>query len=259
MDLFELLKSQVTESALGALAGTLGETPNATRKAVVNGAVPAVLAGLLQNFSQESGAGKLLEILQAGRHDGSLFDNLGGALSGGAQTDTLVNLGKGLLGNLLGDKAGAVGDLLAQFAGVRRSSAGSLLSLTAPLVLAAIGKLGAAAPGGINVGSVAGILAAAKAGLAGEAPPGLAAALGVADLAGLGAVSNERKAAVYPWLLVPVAALVLFGVLRSCSKQPAEAIPASQGQIVAPIPPAPAAEPAPAPEPASSEAIKPPA
>ena len=238
MDLFELLKSQVSESALGALASSLGETPSATRKAVIGGAVPAVLAGLIQNYSQESGAGKLLEMLQAGRYDGSLFDNLGGALGAGAQSDTLINLGKGLLGNLLGDKAGPVSDLLASFAGVRRSSAGSLLSIAAPLVLGAIGKLGGSAPGGLNVASVGGILAAAKAGLASEAPPGLAAALGVADLATLGSVTSERKGAVYPWLLVPIAAMTLFVVLRSCSQRPAEAIPASQGQVVAPIPPA---------------------
>lgn len=236
MDLFELLKSQVTESALGALASSLGETPSATRKAVIGGAVPAVVAGLVQNFGHESGAGKLLEILEAGRHDGSLFDNLGGALGAGAQSDTLINLGKGLLGNLLGDKAGPVTDLLANFAGVRRSSAGSLLSIAAPLVLGAIGKLGVSAPGGLNVASVSGILTAAKANLASEAPPGLAAALGVADLAALGSGANERKGAVYPWLLVPIAALLLFGVLRSCSQRTAEAIPASQGQVVAPIP-----------------------
>ena len=244
MDLFELLQSQVSESALGALAGSLGETPSATRKAVIGGAVPAVLAGLVQNFSQEPGAGKLLEMLQAGRHDGSLFDNLGSALGAGAQSDTLIGLGKGLLGNMLGDKAGPVGDLLASFAGVRRSSAASLLSIAAPLVLGAMGKLAGSAPGGLNVASVSGILAVAKESLAREAPPGLAAALGVADLASLGSATTERKGAVYPWLLVPVAALLLFGVLRSCSQRPAEAIPASQGQVVAPIPPAAAPPPA---------------
>lgn len=242
MDLFALLKSQVSESALAALAGSLGETPSATRKAVIGGAVPAMLAGLVQNFSQEPGAGKLLDLLQAGRHDGSLFDNLGGALGAGAQSDTLINLGKGLLGNLLGDKAGPVTDLLANFAGVRRSSAGSLLSIAAPLVLGGIGRLAGAAPGGLTAASVGGVLAAAKAGLASEAPPGLAAALGVADLATLGSATAERRGAVYPWLLVPVAAMALFVVLRSCSQRPAEAIPASQGQVVAPIPPA--AEPA---------------
>ena len=257
MDLFELLKSQVSESALGALASSLGETPSATRKAVIGGAVPAVLAGLVQNFSQESGAGKLLEMLQAGRHDGSLFDNLGGALGAGAQSDTLINLGKGLLGNLLGDKAGPVSDLLASFAGVRRSSASSLLSIAAPLVLGAIGKLAGSAPGGLNVASVGGILTAANASLASEAPPGLAAALGVADLAGLGAVTSERKGAVYPWLLVPIAAMTLFVVLRSCSQRPAEAIPASQGQVVAPIPPA--AMPAEATAPAAAPATAAPA
>lgn len=238
MNLFDLLKTQLTESTLDSLASNLGETPAATRKAIVSGAVPAVLAGVLQNFGNDEGAGRLLEILKAGRHDGSLFDNLGGALGGGAQTDTLVNAGKGLLGNLLGDKGGPIGELLASFAGVRRSSAGSLLSLAAPLLLGAIGKLGATAPGGLSVSSLSGLLATAKSSLATEAPPGLAAAMGVTDLNSLGAIAGERKAMVYPWLLVPVVALILFAVLRSCSQQPAEAIPASQGQVVAPLPPA---------------------
>ncbi len=252
MDLFEFLKSQVSEATLGSLASSLGETPSATRKTILSGAVPAVLAGVLQNYSQEAGASKLLDILKTGRHDGSLFDNLGGALGGGAQTDTLINLGKGLLDNLLRDKGGAVGDLLANFAGVRRSSANSLLSIAAPLVLSAIGKLGGTSAGGLNASAVAALLDSAKSNLASEAPPGLAAALGITDLGSLGQPSGERKSpAYYPWLLVPITALLLFGVLRSCSKQPAEAIPASQGQVVAPIPPA--EEPA-APAPATSPA-----
>jgi hypothetical protein len=72
----------------------------------------------------------------------------------------------------------------------------------------------------------------------------------VADLAALGTANPERKGPRYPWLLVPVVALLLFFVLRSCSQQPAEAIPASQGQVVAPIPP----EPAPVPEPVAPAA-----
>jgi hypothetical protein len=238
MNVFESLQNQLTPSALANLAECLGEPAAAAQQAVTKGAIPALAAGVLQRFSGDTGAARLLELLTAGKHDGGLLDNLAGALSGGAQTDTLVSLGKGLASSLLGDRSEAVTDLLASFAGVRRGSAASLLSLAAPLLLAELGK-----QAGGNVAGVLQMLGGLRGGLTAAAPPGLAAALGVADLEQLSAAAQERKGAVYPWLLVPASALALFFVLRSCSNQQAEPIPASYGQPVATMPAEPATDP----------------
>ena len=243
MNLFELLKTTVSPSLLGTLANSMGETSAATHAALTGGAIPAVVAGLLQRFAGEPGASSLLALLQGGKHDGSLFNNIDGALSGGAQTDTLIALGKGLMTNWLGDRSDTVTDLIAQTATLRRSSAAKLLSLAAPLVLGALGKM--AGGSAATAASVSDLLANCRNLLAQNAPAGLAGAMGLTSLDNLGAASTERKGAMYPWLLVPAAAFTLFLVLRSCSNEPAEPIPASQGQVLPTPKPAPAPAPAP--------------
>ena len=62
--------------------------------------------------------------------------NLSGLLGGGQSSASLTSAGSGLLGSLLGDKAGALAGTLASVAGLRNSqSASSLLALLAPIVL----------------------------------------------------------------------------------------------------------------------------
>ena len=87
MNLFDLVKSQLGDEVIAKVAGTVGETPAATAKALTGGAVPALLAGIVSNFgSSENGAARLLDLVSAGKHDGSLLNNLAGALGGGAQS-----------------------------------------------------------------------------------------------------------------------------------------------------------------------------
>ncbi len=275
MNLFDLVKGQLTDEVVGKIAGSLGETSGAAQKALVGGAVPAVLAGIVNNFGgNESGAGRLLDLLSAGKHDGGILTNLAGALGGGAQTDAVLNTGKSLLGTVLGSRSDAVTDLLASFGGVRRSSASSLLSMAIPIVLGVLGKQ--VKSSGMNAAGLLGSLGAVKSMLGSIAPPGLGAALGMADLGGMasaalgsatkaaGAVGSaaaagasaigaaagqaERKASILPWLIVPIAALLLFFGLRSCQQRAPEAM--------APAPdPTPAAE-APSAEPAPAVAIE---
>ena len=249
MNLLDLVKSQLTDDVLGKLAGTLGESATGTQKAVLNGALPAVLAGLVNRYGGEAGAGQLLDLLRSGGHDGSMLNNLNGALAGGAQTDSLLNLGKGLLGSLLGSRADAVTDLLASFSGVRRASASSMLGLAVPIVLGVLGKQ--VQSGALGASGIAGALAAVKDVLAGAAAPGLASAMGLSDFSSTGAAgSGERKGAIWPWLLVPAVALALFFGLRGCQQNaarsaetappaertPAAAIAAEPARVTAAVP-----------------------
>ncbi|MCB1625315.1 MAG: OmpA family protein [Pseudomonadales bacterium] len=245
MNLFDLVKSQLGDEVIAKVAGTVGETPAATAKALTGGAVPALLAGIVSNFgSSENGAARLLDLVSAGKHDGSLLNNLAGALGGGAQTDAILNTGKSLMGTMLGSRGDAVTDLLSAFAGVRRSSASSLLGMAIPVILSVLGKQKAA--GGLNAAGLFSALGAVKGLLPSIAPPGLAAALGMADLGGGAApaapsthapattpaatpipayVEPERKPSIVPWLIVPIAAILLFFGLRNCQqKEPAAVV-----------------------------------
>jgi hypothetical protein len=236
MDLFDLIGTQLSDDVIGRLATSLGESPQATRQATSAGAIPAILGSLVQRYSGDAGASQLLNLLRSGGHDGSILNNLGGALGGGAQTDALLNVGKGLLGSLLGDRSDAVTDLLASTSGLRRSSAGSLLGLAVPLVLGVLGKQ--VQSRGIGAAGIATALAALPDALGKVAAPGLATAMGLSGFAAPPPPGEGRKAAIWPWLLVPAVALTLFFGLQRCQQTAAAppARPADPGAAAASAP-----------------------
>ena len=217
MNLLELVQAQLSEERLDRLASIVSESGTATRKAVGAAALPAVLAGLSGEFAGEAGAARLLELMRAGGHDGSLLANLDGALSGGAHTEALLNLGKGQLGAILGDRIDALTDLMAADTGIRRGSAGALLGLLVPIVLAVLGRQLHQAGGASRL---AALLAGARPAIALLAASGLPAALGIADLAAPvpAADAPAPRGAIWSWLIVPACALAMFFALRSCQQ-----------------------------------------
>ena len=254
MNLFELVKSQLGDDVIAKVASTIGENPAAAAKTLTGGAVPALLAGIVNSFgANENGAARLLDLVTAGKHDGSLLGNLAGALGGGAQTDAILNTGKSLMGTMLGSRGDAVTDLLSSFGGVRRSSASSLLGMAIPIILNVLGKQ--TRSNGLNAAGLFGMLQGVKGILGSIAPPGLGAALGMADLGGpatvapapvapaapapmptTAAAEPERKPSIVPWLIVPIAAILLFFGLRSCQDKETAAVdvPAMEESVVAP-------------------------
>lgn len=241
MNLLELVQAQLSEERLDRLASIVSESGTATRKAVGAAALPAVLAGLSGEFAGEAGAARLLELMRAGGHDGSLLANLDGALSGGAHTEALLNLGKGQLGAILGDRIDALTDLMAADTGIRRGSAGALLGLLVPIVLAVLGRQLHQAGGASRL---AALLAGARPAIAPLAASGLPAALGIADLAAPvpAADAPAPRGAIWSWLIVPACALAMFFALRSCQQSsmrdatasPAPATPAAPAPAAAP-------------------------
>lgn len=252
MNLLELVQAQLTDARLARLAAIVSESGTATGKALNGAALPAVLAGLSGEFAGEAGAARLLELMRAGGHDGSLLANLDGALAGGAHTDALLNLGKGQLGAILGDRIDAVAELMVAETGMRRSSAAALLGLLVPVVLGVLGKQ---LQQGGGAGRLATLLGQVRPALAPLALPGLPAALGVADLAAAPAAASApaapRTGSVWPWLIVPACALAMFFSLRSCqqnSLRDTNGAPQAAGA-------AGSAAPAPAPAPAAAPVV----
>jgi len=218
MNLLELVQAQLSDERLTRLAAIVGESSVGTRNALTGAALPAILAGLSGQFAGEAGASRLLDLMRAGGHDGSFLASLDGALAGGAHTDALLNLGKGQLGAILGDRVDAVSELMVADTGIRRPAAVDLLGLIVPVVLGVLGKQLQAGGG---AGQIAELLAGARPALAATAAPGLPAALGVANLgavAAAGPAAPHRQGAVWPWLIVPAVALGMFFSLRSCQQ-----------------------------------------
>ena len=121
------------ENAISAIAQQLGVNPALAQSAIA-AAVPMIVGGLAKNTAKPGGAAALDGALA--RHDGSILDDLVGAL-GNSSTSTD---GGNILGHILGNRRGAVEQGVAQKSGIDLGTIAKLLPILAPIVMGALGK-----------------------------------------------------------------------------------------------------------------------
>ncbi len=129
----ELISQQLGDNEVAAIGRQIGSDSGATTKAIA-GALPMLVGALSRNAQDDEGAASLLGALQRD-HDGSALDNLGDLIGsqGGAA-------GSGILKHVLGNKQSAAESGLSELAGLDPASAGNLLKILAPMVMAGLGK-----------------------------------------------------------------------------------------------------------------------
>jgi outer membrane protein OmpA-like peptidoglycan-associated protein len=170
----EAVKGYLTPEAVRSASSLVGESESSTRQ-TLNGAVPSILSGLTNMVSTRDGATGLASLIRDGSF-GSVVDNVGSLFSGGSATSSVLGVGPNLLGKIFGGNSSQVTDLVARSGGVSNSSASSLMSLAAPLVLGVLGKRAAAQ--GLDASGMANSLLSEKADFAAAAPAGLSQILG---------------------------------------------------------------------------------
>jgi outer membrane protein OmpA-like peptidoglycan-associated protein len=232
VNILEMIMGAVTPDLVGKVAGMLGESPEATQKAM-GGVLPAALGALINKGGTEQGADALITFARNANIDGKVVDNLGALLGGGPNTQGLAQTGGNMLGALFGDKLGGVAEMIGGFAGVKGNTVQSLLALVAPVLLGSVFK---ASPGGLDAKGLVGLLASQKDLIAKFLPPQLA---GLANL--------------IPGFPAPAAAAAAPAPAPAPAPQAAAPPPPPQ-----PAAPAPAPKPAPAPAPAPQAAAPPP-
>ena len=133
-----MLKDQVSGQLAGQASKFLGESEGSVGKAL-DGIFPSLLNSTIGAAKDEAGAGKVLDLLK-GMDTGGM-DNIAGIFGGGASgVSKLMNQGSGVLNLLLGNKSGGMIDSIAKFAGLRGSSASSLIKMAAPFLMKMIGS-----------------------------------------------------------------------------------------------------------------------
>jgi outer membrane protein OmpA-like peptidoglycan-associated protein len=235
-DLLETATALLTPDRIQKAAALVGESPTSTQKSFA-GMVPTILAGLMKLSSSDTGASQLLGLVKRVGGDGSVLNNLGALLGGGPATQTAMSTGRDVLQTVFGGKLDTVVDQLASASGVKTSSASSLLSLAAPLVLGVLGREKKAR--GLNAGGVANLLLGEKSALAGRMPAALSGVLGLGGpsvtAARMTPVPLGPAAGSFLRWLLPVALLALVGAWlaswRACGQTTEQAKQAVQQQV----------------------------
>lgn len=165
----DAVKGYLTPDTVRSASSLVGESESNTRQ-TLNSAVPTLLSGLTNMVSSREGVSSFGGLIRDGGF-GSAVDNVGSLFSGGSTTSSMLGAGQQLIGKIFPGKASAVTDLLARSGGVSSSSATSLLSLAAPLIMGVLGKRAAAQ--GLDSNGLANALLSEKSEIAAAAPSGL--------------------------------------------------------------------------------------
>jgi len=132
-NILNTIKGYFTPNTISRVSLFLGESETNVNKAL-SGVVPSVLSGFIDKANAGSGhASDLLDFARNAYAEGTEDSRDG--FSG-----RLINKGSGIVQSLFDDRLGGVLSSIASFAGIKKTSAGTLFSLTAPLVASAVGK-----------------------------------------------------------------------------------------------------------------------
>lgn len=139
MNLFSTFNDVLKPDVLSRIAAYVDEPAEKASKAV-EGLVFTIIGGLMKRTTSEIGVNQLFNHIKKGRYDGTLTDNLLTVLRDPAQTNTLITQGNDVISHLLPAMKSSIGSMISSYAGIRNSSAISLLGLTSTIVLHVLGK-----------------------------------------------------------------------------------------------------------------------
>ncbi|MFC0773261.1 DUF937 domain-containing protein [Terrimonas alba] len=138
LDLVDAARSLLPADLVSKAANSLGESENSIQKAI-GGAIPSVLAGLL-NKPASTSDGELLDLAKSAAGSG-ILSNLSGLFDSSVPTaDSVRATVMGWLRSLFGDKVNNIINAIAGFAGIKPSSANTVLSIAMPTALAPVGQ-----------------------------------------------------------------------------------------------------------------------
>jgi outer membrane protein OmpA-like peptidoglycan-associated protein len=169
----DTVRALVTPDVTARAASLLGESESGVSRGL-GAAITAVLSALLGKTSDSGAMRQIMSLLTDPSIDSVLARNIPGMLSAGGLTKSpATDLGSRFLSAIFGDRLGPAASALAENAGVKSSTASTLLGLASPLVMSVLGDrvrregLDAAGLGSLLGSQRDSILAAAPAALSG--------------------------------------------------------------------------------------------
>lgn len=185
-NLLDQLKNHFTPDLITKAASSLGEKETAVSKAL-SGIFPAVAAAFLNKATTNStGSGDLLNAA-LDSHKAGWLDNISGFIG----NSDLLAKGTELVKRLLGSKAEGIINSIASFAGIKSSSASSLLSMVTPMATSLLGKQ--ATQSSLSANGLLHLLNTQKASILSALPSGLGS---LGNFLGFDKVHNTTPSAV---------------------------------------------------------------
>jgi outer membrane protein OmpA-like peptidoglycan-associated protein len=232
-NLIDSIQGFFNNDFISRAASSLGEGEDGIRKALL-AAVPTSLAGLLNKTNAEGDGSSVLGLAQqalSGVGSGNMSETIGSAASG------VKNWASGIFG----DKLGPISQVISKFAGVKESSATTLVNSASAATLGAVGKY--ASDNNLNASGIKSFLQSQKDSILSALPSGLN--LGsILSLAGLGAIGSKvihtveaetKKGSnwLIPLLVIIVAIALIWYFVKGCGKNNASAPPADTSATAA--------------------------
>jgi hypothetical protein len=139
-NLMGLLQGALNDNMIDQLSKQLGGADKKQTAAAASGIVATLVGALAQNASTAEGAQSLNKALERD-HDGSVLNDLMGALTGKSQAvnPRAVN-GTGILDHVLGNRQSGAVQMISKLSGLDASKTNNLMAMLAPVVLGSLGK-----------------------------------------------------------------------------------------------------------------------
>lgn len=137
VNLIEMAKGLFSAEAISSIANTLKESDSSITKAI-GAFIPSIFKGLSDKAATPAGA-SMIAGLAENQSEHNIFDNVTGRL-GDNNDGGFMKLGSGMFDSIFGGPATGMVNASSNFAGIKPSSASSLLSLAVPAVMSFLGQ-----------------------------------------------------------------------------------------------------------------------
>lgn len=222
----EAVKNRFTGDFINNASSALGESGSNISK-TLSAIIPTSLAGILNKAtSGTDGANSIFDMAKNAMSNLPENTNLTGSEN--------VQKGNGILFSLFGGNQSVIVSAISGFAGIKNSSASSLMSMGLPAIMGILGKH--AEQNNLSASGLAGFLSSEKDHITNALPAGLSSVIGILDLGSVGdagaANINSREVDsvsdvvvkpgkskwLIPLIIIVAALALLFFLSRSCNQ-----------------------------------------